>query len=354
MNSTAVAKNTPVKNQSASKPKSKSRPAGRTIRKCESLLGTKVVSKEFPGGRSRDSFRLILEQGGTVIGTKRPNQFKAAREINILKTLAPKGAAVPRLLATDNHRLLIQEEIKGLRLSEAISHREKAQVGRLLDSALSGLSKIHKLGSEAGFDKAIQKHGTSLDWIVSFLDRPAIIGRYYKISAPRPKLAKLEALLSVRTPRFIKWDARPGNAMVNADQAVFWIDWEHCCARNRIDDMGWLLADEFVPDHPEIEAQLLERHLPEFADHLSVDQATEYFYAYGVFHSSARLGLILKYKERGEWWDYDYCLKRDKIGITLDNALRTCCRAARWAEQTPLTTRLGPWFESMAEHIKTL
>lgn len=350
----AAAQTTNNRTRSSTKRKKTTRADVQTIKQCEQLLRDKVKNKEFPGGRKRDSFRLVMERGESVIATKRPSVTKATREINILRTLAPQGAALPKLLATDNHRLLIQEEIQGIRLSQALSQQPMEAAESLLDAALSSLSCIHRYGSDSGFDTAIKAHGTSLKWRVGFLDRPAIIGRYYKIPAPRPKLAQLEKLLSVKQPRFIKWDARPGNAMVTDYSTVSWIDWEHCCARNRMDDMGWLLADEFVPDYPDIEQRLLEKYLSVYADQFSLDQATEYFYAYGVFHSSARLGLILKYKERGDWWNFDYCLDRDKIGITLDNAIRTCNRAARWAQQSPLTIRLGAWFEDMAEHIQTL
>lgn len=342
---------------STQKAKSDSKKSARTrklIERCENLLGKKAVNKEYPGGRSRDSFRLFLQGGHSVIATKRSRTFRAEREVQILQKLAPQGAPVPLLLAHDGRRLLIQQEVNGRRLSEAINDAETTNLHQLLDTALSNLARIHQLGSEAGFDKSIPQLGTSLNWIVGLLDRPAIVGRYFDISAPRPQLPQLESLLSVQKPRFIKWDARPGNAMVTANDDVFWIDWEHCCARNRIDDLVWLLGDEFVPNLPKIESQLLTQRLPDFADHFSIDQATEYFYAYGVFHSTVRLGLILKYKERGDWWDREYCLENDKIGITLDNALTTCSRASRWASQTPYTKALSPWFEAMADRIKTL
>ncbi len=354
MKSTATDDQSPATPSTVKTESKKSARTRKLIERCENLLGKKVVSIEYPGGRSRDSFRLFLQGGHSVIATKRSRTFRAEREVQILQMLAPQGASVPLLLAHDGRRLLIQQEIKGRRLSEAINDPDATNLHQLLDTALRTLARIHKLGSEAGFDKSTPQLGTSLNWIVSLLDRPAIIGRYFNISAPRPQLSQLESLLSVKKPKFIKWDARPGNAMVTSNNDVFWIDWEHCCARNRIDDLVWLLGDEFVPNHPQIETQLLTQHLPSFADHYSIDRATEYFYAYGVFHSTVRLGLILKYKERGDWWDHEYCLENDKIGITLDNTLTTCYRASRWASQTQYTKALSPWFEAMADHIKTL
>ena len=51
---------------------------------------------------------------------------------------------------------------------------------------------------------------------------------------PPPELDEpsLIALLRVKTPAFIKWDARPGNAIVNKNGTITWFDWEHCGCRS--------------------------------------------------------------------------------------------------------------------------
>lgn len=313
--------------------------------KCTELLGESIESLEYPGGRSRRSIRLVLKNGGTAIASVRPMRSRAATECSVLEELPGRGAPVPRLLASDGRNTLIQEDVGGIRLAQAMHGAEEQQVERLLDDALTGLAQAQRAGSEAGFDERFDALGDRRDWLVGFLDRPAVIGRILDAPAPQPVLEELENLLAVRKPRFVKWDARPGNAMVREDGKVFWIDWEHCGTRNRLDDMAWLLGDEHVPDLPQVEERLIEKHVARFADDLSVEEAMQYLSAYGVFHMTVRLGLIGKYKmAKGEWWDHDYCVDRDKVGVTLTCLERVCTRAARWAQRNPYTEPLAPWF----------
>lgn len=324
------------------------------VSKCQSLLGGRVSSIQYPGGRSRQSFRVLLEDGLSVIASIRGNHFQAKTEGTVLQTLSSQGSLVPRFIASDGRAMLIQEEIHGERLSQALHAQEESRVERLLDAALTSLSSIHLAGSKSGWDQTFPTLGNTHEWMVGLLDRPAIIGRFYNIPAPRPKLSQLETFLSVRKPRFIKWDSRPGNAMVTKDDRVYWFDWEHCGVRNRLDDMVWLLADEYVAGYPAVEERLLANHLPHFADDLPYEKALHYFYAYGVFHLTVRLGLICRYKEDKPWWDYEYCLSRDKVGVTLQSALYTCEKGSRWAIQNPYTEALGPWFTKIATHLREL
>jgi len=87
---------------------------------------------------------------------------------------------------------------------------------------------------------------------------------------------------------------------------------------------------------------------------MSLDQAHTYLRAYGVFHSVVRLGLILSLKKDEEWWDFDYCVAGDKVGVTLDCALRVSLRAARWADMQIETRPLSPWFEKIADKLRTV
>ncbi|MGB5245860.1 MAG: phosphotransferase [Woeseia sp.] len=313
--------------------------------KCSELLGESIESLEYPGGRSRRSIRLVLKNGNTAIASVRPQRSRAATECSVLEELPVRGAPVPRLLASDGRNTLIQEDLGGIRLAQAMHGAEELQVERLLDNALTGLSQAQRAGSAAGFDERFETLGDRRDWLVGFLDRPAVIGRILDTPAPPPALQELEKLLAVRKPRFVKWDARPGNAMVRENGRVFWIDWEHCGTRNRLDDMAWVLGDEHVPDCPLVEERLIKKHIARFADDLSVEAAMQYLFAYGVFHMTVRLGLIGKYRmTKGEWWDHDYCVERDKVGVTLTCLERICTRAARWAQRNPHTEPLAPWF----------
>ncbi len=318
----------------------------------EQLLECKIKDVEFPGGHTRKSFRLQLMDGRTVIATERNERSRVIMECAVLHKIGKISPFVPRLLATDGDYLLAQEDLKGIRLSEALHDASADQTEMVLDNAIKNLSQTQQTGSEHGFDEEFQEIGNTRDWIMGLLDRPTVIGEHFNIHPSRPKLNPLAELFTVSKPRFIKWDSRPGNAMVLEDNNVAWFDWEHCGTRNRLDDLAWLLADEFVPDFPEIEDRLLAKHLESFSDDFSLDQAREYLYCFGTFHSCVRLGLILSYKENGPWWDLKKCLSGDKAGVTLELTQRICIRASRWAKQSELTEMLSPWFIEISEQLK--
>jgi Phosphotransferase enzyme family len=339
-------------NKKVSRKKSKPQFNRDIASKCGQLLGERVTAMEYPGGRSRRSFRIVLKNTGSAIVSIRPKLERANTERAVLKELSQKDTQVPKLLASDGKKMLIQEEISGERLSQAMHDQNETRVESVLDSALTSLADSHQAGSDVGFDSDLAPLGDNADWIVQLLNRPAVIGNVLDLPAPRPKLKQLESLLAVRKPRFIKWDSRPGNAMVREDGKVYWFDWEHCGTRNRLDDMAWLLADEYVPDYPAAEARLIEKHIANFADDLSIDEAMQYLSAYGVFHLAVRLGLICKYKVGGQWWDHEYCLARDKVGVSQQSMYRVCKRGERWAKRNPYTEALAPWFVDIAHHFQ--
>lgn len=323
-------------------------------KRCEKVMGKKVVDFEYPGGRSRESWRVIFGENDTAILTRRKEIFRANLEIKVLKALGKHNVPSPKLLATTDWKLFVQEDLKGERLSKEIMHADEEKAERLLDSALSGLLQAQIAASEELLDLQMPIIGARKDWIIELLERPYPIAKHFKEPLPQLNFKALYQKLRVTHPRFVKWDSRPGNAVVQADGTVAWYDWEHAGSRNRLDDVAWLMADEFVPDHPEAEARLLEKYLPEFADHKSLEEARSYLMIYGTFHMLIRLGLMLYNKGDEEWWDIDHCIKKDKVGITLECAQRTCLRASRWAKHSPLTEDLSPWLMKIARKLENL
>lgn len=320
--------------------------------KCEQLIGARITAMQYPGGSSRDSVKLLLKRGAPVFATERSRKEKADNERLILKTVSAKGGLVPKLLGSDGHKLLIQEDIPGSRLSQAIHKQDSSVIYNHLDNALASLATIHSAGSQSGLDEKLRQLGNTDEWLKGLLDRPAVLGKFFKIPAPGLDSKPLKDLLAIRQPRFVKWDSRPGNAIVKNNQQVYWIDWEHSGSRNRLDDMVWLLGDEFIPHRPQVEKQLLDTHLSVYADDLSQDEARQYFFTLGVFHLVIRMGLIYKYKKDGRWWNYDKCLAGDKAGVTLKNMLRICKRGRRWAEQTHYAQDLSPWFKDIESTLE--
>ncbi|MCB1964419.1 MAG: hypothetical protein KDF24_14955 [Rhodocyclaceae bacterium] len=320
---------------------------------CERLLQCSVASVDYPGGRNRESLRMVLDNGETVIATRRNAAHLASVEVRTLRALNAHRAPAPALLATDNDRILLQEALRGQRLSLALKTADEAQAERLLSSALTGLHLAQRAASAEGLERYVAALGTDDAWINALIDRPRIIGDYLGVAAPAFDRAAVCRQLSVPAPRFVKWDARPGNAYVVADGTVFWFDWEHAGKRNALDDMAWLLGDEYVPDYPAMEQRLIDTFAGQFADALDADAARAYLYTYGSFHMVVRLALILKYKA-DDWWDLDYCIDRDKVGITLLCAQRICLRGARWSGRSPHLAALAPWFRALGERIERL
>ncbi len=347
-----------IKRKSSSSKKRKSVAISRknAHKRCEKVTGKKIVDVEYPGGRSRESWRIIFDDKQSAIATRRKNPLRANLEIKVLTALSKHKVPSPKLIATTDWKLFLQEDLKGERLSKELMYADQMKAERLLDSALNGLSQAQKAASEESLDLQMPIIGAKKDWIMELLERPYPIGKFFKTPAPQLNVKALYQRLRVKHPRFVKWDSRPGNASVKEDGSVAWYDWEHAGSRNRLDDLVWLLADEFVPDYPEVEARLIEKYLPEFSDHKSLDEAKNYLMIYGTFHMLIRLGLMLTYKNKDdkEWWDIDYCIKKDKIGITLECAQRTCKRAARWARYSPLTDELSLWLTKIEAKLEEL
>ncbi len=316
------------------------------------LLGAQVKGAEQPGGRRRESVRVRLAEGA-VIATRRPKTNRGRLEVGVLRALGAHTHHVPRILAFEDG-WLIQEDLGERRLSEALAQSDAAGVEAWLDAALESLHAIHQAGREAGLESKVAVIGHKAGWLDELTTMPARLGAHLDMPPPAIEAAALHALLRVSTPRFIKWDARPGNAVARADGSVAWFDWEHCGARAWLDDAAWLLGDEYAGATPAAEGRLLARHLDAYADGRGADEAAAYLAAFGTFHMCVRLGLILKYKDRGEWWDAAYCLERDKIGVTRAQALLTARRAARWAARAGPVRALAPWFEAIAARIEEM
>lgn len=334
-----------------SRRREKQRQTEKLVKIGQGLLGGKVVSHAFPGGSRRLVARVELEDGRRAIIVRRSKSSVAVKELRIMRGLAANGARVPEVFAS-NGLVSAQEDLGDRRLSQAMNAVPPAEVEALLQRTLTSLAGLHQAGSRAGFDTGLAPLGAGRGWMRNLFDRPRVFSAFFEIEPPRLPIDGLELLFAVPRPRFIKWDARPANAMLADDGAIAWFDFEDAGARRRLDDVAWLLTDEFTPDLPDVEARLIDRHLEGFADGLSLPEARRYLYAYGAFHSTVRLGLILSHKRDEDWWDWDYCLERDKPGVNPIAVRRLCRRAARWAGQCDETKALEPWFQRLEQALE--
>jgi len=315
------------------------------------LLDKAVKSVEYPGGPNRESYRLILDDNTSVIGSRRDTVEKARRETAILQALSAHTAAVPKLIATNHSQILFQEEKLGERFSLKISQADGPTYLNLMDAALSSLNSIHIAAREEKLSELVNPIGYQSHWLNEFAQRPRVIGEYLNVNTPELDYSKITQLLKPTDEAFVKWDTRPGNALVTSAGSVVWFDWEHAGSRNRLDDVAWIMADEFVPDMPQQEAILLDKYLPLFSSDQS--KRLDYLMTYGTCHMLVRLGLILKFKD-GDWWDINTCIENDKIGVTLQCADWICLKGARWSKQSTLLAPLSDWFNDVRTKIHAL
>ena len=157
---------------------------------------------------------------------------------------------MPEILGYDGE-WLIQEDLGSRRLSEALLRDSPNAVEKWLRTACESLAAIHRAGRQAGLERQVVALGQTRKWLQKLVATPDRVGRYLNLPAPDLDAEEIVAALSPGEPWFIKWDARPGNAVACNDGRVAWFDWEHCGCRNRLDDLAWLLGDEYVLDRPD-------------------------------------------------------------------------------------------------------
>jgi aminoglycoside phosphotransferase (APT) family kinase protein len=321
---------------------------------CEENISGTIIEITFPSGSDRSACLVRWENGRTAIASFRNETARARLEERVLHYLNQQDAPVPTVLFF-NGIVLLQEALQGIRLSTLLANADSASRKALLAAALSSLHRIHLAAERAGLDQAVPLLGNEEDWIARHIRQLRKIGDAFDIPVPSLDKPSLHDILLPLKPRFVKWDARPGNAMVDDAGKVAWFDWEHCGARNRLDDLVWLLCDESVPFCMETEQALLAEFVPLFADGATLESAHRYAAVAGVLHCTARLGLIL-HKQQGEegWWDKQEILDYDYIGVTPQQAQLLCARAAAWAVREPLVAPLALWFGKVAASIESL
>lgn len=320
-------------------------------RVCETLLKQGVSQLSFPGGRSRKTILATMNDGAIFAVTRRRRSNRATLELEVMKALKSESAAVPAIVAYSDG-WLIQEHVGSIRLTEKLDAAATDEERELwLVKGLDGLLSIQQAGRRASLNVQVARIGRKEAWLKKLMSFPDELGGLLQIPTPTIDFAALENALQVDSPTFIKWDARPGNAMVNDQGEVCWIDWEHCGVRDPLDDMAWFLMDEWAPNCPQIESRLFDDFPNKFAAQRSTASCQNYLMTFGVLHSCVRLSLVLSRKGEGGWWDRERALAGDKIGVTPDAVERLCERAARWSAETSALPPLSDWFLDVRSKI---
>jgi hypothetical protein len=289
---------------------------------CKAHFGQEPDRIQTPGGRRRKT--IIVEYGPDLyVVSRRKTVARARLEEHVLKALAPTGH-VPGFVAR-SERYLVQEYVPGQRLTKALETAAPQQQRHLVSLALQTLAQLQAAAAQTGLSDQAPAIGKKKGLEDSLLTRPERIATILNIAAPRFDRAALRRDFTAGAPVFVKWDARPGNALLRPDGSVCWFDWEDSGRYVSQADPAWFLADEWCPDFGE--DPLLEGFAPE-----GLADSPEYL-SFAILHSCHRLWLILDRKGSGRWWSYESCLENDYIGVTAQHVDRICTRAARWASR---------------------
>ena len=167
----------------------------------------------------------------------------------------------------------------------------KEEAFALQDRALASLDAIHDAGRRAGLAARCFRIGSRPEWIGGLTATPGKLGAFLGIAGPAFDQDAAARVLRRRPVSFVKWDARPPNAVVTPQGGIAWFDWEHCGTRNRLDDIVWFLGDESIIDRPGDELRLLKRWVPRFNEGGYATGPADYAMTLGALHCAVRLSI---------------------------------------------------------------
>lgn len=317
---------------------------------CRRVFGRIPDRVAFPGGRSRAAFIAEID-GAAFILARRDDPADAVMEGVVMKCLSRTGL-VPGVVKVENS-WVVQEFVEGIRLPISLDrepdmHRRAAMV----DQALAALAELQTFAHRENLQHRVPRIRPNRGWADGNIGSVRRISDMVGIEPPLVDLAAFETLFKFDPRDFTKGDARPGNALVAGERLV-WFDWEGCGRRHALDDLAFVLADEWTTIDVASESGLIERYVPVFSRRQSDDEAHAYLMAFGVFHMCDRMQRAIRYRRRdGKWWDREKCLLGDKIGVTKTEVGRMCGRASRWSLNFAPLRPLSPWLEKVADRLE--
>lgn len=310
-------------------------------RAVEGYFGRSPDKVDWPGGRSRRSFCVQYGQDRYVV-SRRGGPGRAKLEATILGKLGGTGLT-PNLVAC-SEEWVIQSWVDGERLAERL---ERAPSPSLVRQTAFSLAKLQAAGTDAGLDTIAPVIGTKEGWTDRFLGLPAVLAERCDLAIPEFDSPAIRKALASPPRSFVKWDARPGNALIQStDDRPVWIDWEHAGCRVTADDLAWLVCDEWFPDDPELETAAITGFRDAYRDRFDYD-FEHYLALFGCLHLTVRISLILGSQRDTGWGDRTRLLALDRIGATPELLLRLARRGARWAARSPETEGLKSFFSEI-------
>ncbi|MDG2340317.1 MAG: aminoglycoside phosphotransferase family protein [Paracoccaceae bacterium] len=316
---------------------------------CLSLLGETPVEIRFPGGQDRKTVIVALKDREVVV-SKRASITRAKLEARVIRALHPSGY-VPELLGVKG-KFVLQSMIEGGRLTAAMENAPLDGRKALLMAAGQSLLSFQKLGADAGLTNLAPQIGEREGWMFDYAQTPYRLAGLVDYTVEHYDAEAIATRLKAKERAFVKWDARPGNALLDESGRVVWIDWEHCGVGSAEDDLVWLLADEWSPISEEAEGSLLET-LSAMSD-LTPDETAFRFHAKAVLHSMIRLQLIFRRKGDGGWWNVRQSMEHDRVGVSRAHVRRVVTRAKRWALIYPELQMLAGLLEATESYAESL
>ena len=315
---------------------------------CIHLLGAPPDSIDYPGGKSRKSIRVWVS-GQSFILSSRRSEGRAQLEAGVLHELHKAGAPVPELLV-QHGKWVVQKDLGDNRLSIALNsvaeHDQEALLGKVLES----IEAYQLAAMHTGLGARVAEIGQTEEWNMKFAQAPMRLAGELSMKLPKYPVADVASLLKIEQPQFIKWDARLGNALLDDQQRVYWIDWEHAGKRHPMDDVAWMLGDEYMPElDPVVEARLIDAAMRMLG---CSEKDLPYFFLMGTLHMTIRLALIVDRKADKDWWDPDKCMQLDHIGVVKKQAITLARRASRWCEIAPCIKSLQPFYDELVAYIE--
>lgn len=303
------------------------------------VFGNAPDQIEWPGGRNRKAF-VATVGAQRLVFSRRSGPGRARLEADILDRLGPAGLA-PALIKLHGD-WVIQSHVPGLRLSQHLADdigREATAV-----SAARSLARCQQVVGYGGLADRMPSIGLRSGWTRDLLLTAPRLAEANGWPEPNLDLDRLESFLSAPPRSFVKWDARPGNALVHAQTGhPVWIDWEHAGRRVAADDLCWLVCDEWFP----ADASLEDAAIAAFHDAQGqpvVYPFERYVRTFGVFHMLVRADLILRQIGLRGWGNDARQMRFDLIGSSPERLANLCDRGERWAGMTSDTAVLGDLF----------
>lgn len=306
---------------------------------CQQVWQRSPDAVSFPGGEGRKTALVHFESGSFAV-SKRSSMGRAQLEREALIRLSDTGA-VPDLLYGKGD-VVVQQAINGQRLSEALELADRTGRDRMLIKAGQSLFRLRRQARDTGLENMAPDIGIRSGWAEDMANVPLRLAEMTNVALEGYDPQAVAEIVRPRYRGFVKWDARPGNALVTDKGGVIWFDWEHCGVGSVEDDLVWLLADEWCP----ISAVAEETLLQDLERETGSDLAQRFHYK-AVMHSVIRLSLILDRKGDGPWWSVRESLQNDRIGVSLAHVTRVAKRASVWAGKYDDLAALVPFLRGV-------